>query len=271
MRLRHRLSITVAIGLIPASAEAGTRPHLLNLKEMVTADDYPAIAAKNGQEGTAIVSVRVSRDGLVESCKVKKSSGHVALDEQSCAVFRARARFEPARDNSGRAVVGVYERPMTWRLEGFAPPPLPRQAWMIRATLFLSETKILDCKAEAVGVAALPPICPPAKAESERPTEPVVGEMITISHFVPVPYDKAKIPPNAADATFVAQQISELTIEADGLVSRCVAMKFNGEADPKIDFCKVANGYRFDPLPPGSSALTATLVTTGYLKKRTIT
>ena len=262
-------AVAVLVAGYPVRAESPAV--LLNLEKMVTADDYPAIAAANGQEGTAIVSVRVGRDGLVESCKIRKSSGYVALDEQSCAVFRARARFEPARDRSGRAMASTYERPMTWRLEGTAPATLPRQAWLIRATLFVSENKILDCKAEAIGISELPPICPPAPANKEKATEPVIGEMITTSHFVPLPYDKAKIPPNASDATFVAQQISELTIDADGLVSRCVAMKFNGEVDPKADFCRVANGYRFDPTTPGSPPLTATLVTTGYVKKRTIT
>ena len=117
-------AVAVLVAGYPVRAESPAV--LLNLEKMVTADDYPAIAAANGQEGTAIVSVRVGRDGLVESCKIQKSSGYVALDEQSCAVFRARARFEPARNRAGRAMASTYERPMTWRLDPITPgsPPL---------------------------------------------------------------------------------------------------------------------------------------------------
>jgi TonB family protein len=106
VRTSVRLTSLAFVFLTAAAEPEEPRPRLLNLEELATADDYPSAAAAGGQEGTAVIEAHVDRRGLVTSCRVTSSSGHSALDEQSCALFRARERFEPARDASGRASTG---------------------------------------------------------------------------------------------------------------------------------------------------------------------
>ena len=58
--------------------------------------DYPAIAKSRDWQGKVMLRVQVSADGLSESVRVEKSSGHEMLDE--CAVDAVkRWRFIPAK------------------------------------------------------------------------------------------------------------------------------------------------------------------------------
>lgn len=46
----------------------------------------------------------VNLDGRVSDCRVTRSSGHRDLDARICALIEQRFRFDPARDDDGRAV-----------------------------------------------------------------------------------------------------------------------------------------------------------------------
>jgi len=168
-------------------------PRLLNVQELVTPDDYPRTSLVNEEQGSVTVKVKVDKNGVVTSCKVTKSSGHVALDEQTCALFRARARFDPATDRKGRARAGDFTQQITWKLADSEPiTVMPRQAWMVRSTIGLTgRGAFVNCTMETSGIAEEPKDCElmkaVAKAQAVAQASPadIAGFAITEVYSIP--------------------------------------------------------------------------------------
>jgi len=80
----------------------------------VTMNDYPSDALKQHQEGPVAFSVDVDSAGSVVACRVSQSSGASSLDSATCALLFVRARFEPARDDKGLPVAGVFASRVRW-------------------------------------------------------------------------------------------------------------------------------------------------------------
>jgi len=57
-----------------------------------------------GAAGQVVVSIRVRRDGRVDTCRVSRSSGSSAIDASTCALIEQRFRFRPARNAAGQPV-----------------------------------------------------------------------------------------------------------------------------------------------------------------------
>jgi protein TonB len=76
---------------------------------------YPTEALRKRQEGKTTLAVHVSSKGRVTTCSIAESSGSSSLDDASCAFVR-HVRFDPARDENGRAVEADTRFPMTWNL-----------------------------------------------------------------------------------------------------------------------------------------------------------
>lgn len=78
--------------------------------------DYPAEAIRNGWHGTAAFRLTIDGMGQVAQCAITASTGHAVLDEATCRLLTARARFTPARTASGVAAADSYNGRITWRL-----------------------------------------------------------------------------------------------------------------------------------------------------------
>lgn len=104
-----RMSQLAAAGLTPAAAHA-------QAKVTLTAADYPAVALRDGQQGTAVASWEVAEDGCVESCKIDRSSGSSALDAATCNVITERGRYDPAFGAQGKPVRATETAQLTWNL-----------------------------------------------------------------------------------------------------------------------------------------------------------
>jgi len=74
------------------------------LRTLFSADDYPAEAQQNGEEGTVQVALTVDVNGKVSGCTVIRSSSYASLDRATCNILQRRARFVPARDAAGRPI-----------------------------------------------------------------------------------------------------------------------------------------------------------------------
>lgn len=84
--------------------------------------DYPSSALRAGQQGMVGFLLRIAPDGGVSSCIVTTSSRASALDEETCRVMIAQARFHPARNAQGQPVEGSYRGRIDWKLpQGTAP------------------------------------------------------------------------------------------------------------------------------------------------------
>ena len=92
-----------------------------DLAALITIDDYPVSAIREGLRGVTRVRLTVDPSGRVSGCAVTQSSGHSLLDSTTCMLLRRRARFTPARDNMGQPTGAVIDSPpIRW-----APPPQP--------------------------------------------------------------------------------------------------------------------------------------------------
>jgi periplasmic protein TonB len=90
-----------------------------DLRTLFSADDYPADAQRNGEEGTVQVELAVDARGHVSGCRLLRSSGSATLDTVTCRILERRARFTPARDAAGKRVPDrAVSPPIVWRLEG---------------------------------------------------------------------------------------------------------------------------------------------------------
>lgn len=90
---------------------------LLNPSEILTPDDYPLEALKANEQGSVGVAINVDGTGRVADCAVEASSGSTALDTQTCQLILQRAKFAPARDDSGNAVSSIFHQRYRWALE----------------------------------------------------------------------------------------------------------------------------------------------------------
>jgi protein TonB len=99
--------------------ELGARSSKADLRTVFSADDYPADAQRNGEQGTVQATLAIDARGQVSGCTIVRSSGHASLDNATCDILQRRARFSPARDLSGDAIPStVTTPPVVWRLEG---------------------------------------------------------------------------------------------------------------------------------------------------------
>jgi len=85
-------------------------------------EDYPAEAARLGQEGAVALDVMADEKGKPVSCKVTKSSGHKLLDDATCPLIMARQHYEPSKDAKGRPQKLRVRQRIEWRLEKPAAP-----------------------------------------------------------------------------------------------------------------------------------------------------
>jgi protein TonB len=88
-----------------------------NLSSYVSNDDYPPSALRAEEEGTTGFRLTVGPDGRVQNCVVTSSSGSSALDNATCRIMRSRARFTPARDNTGSNTTDTVSARITWRIQ----------------------------------------------------------------------------------------------------------------------------------------------------------
>lgn len=93
----------------PARAKA-------NLASYVSDEDYPSNAVRNEEQGTTRFKLVVGSDGTVKGCSVTSSSGSSALDSTTCRLMRARAKFSPAVDTTGKPTGDVVASAIRWVL-----------------------------------------------------------------------------------------------------------------------------------------------------------
>jgi len=89
-----------------------------NLAGLISSDDYPPSALRNEEQGTVRVRLTVDASGRVTGCSVTASSGSSQLDQTTCRLLQRRARFTPARDNTGQPIGDtVNSPPIRWQIQ----------------------------------------------------------------------------------------------------------------------------------------------------------
>jgi protein TonB len=82
----------------------------------VTDSDYRTRWLREGMAGSARFTLAIDAAGKVTGCTITRSSGHAALDAATCTLVSKRARFNAARDGTGKPVAGRYDGAITWRI-----------------------------------------------------------------------------------------------------------------------------------------------------------
>lgn len=116
MRYKILLTVLLITGLFVRCAWFGggykfqveqSKPKLKQSAPLI----YPAEAKANQQEGTAILELRITEEGIVEDVVLKKSSGHALLDSTALDYGR-KLVFTPATWNHNPVAVWY-----SWRTE----------------------------------------------------------------------------------------------------------------------------------------------------------
>ena len=84
--------------------------------EWVTPNDYPSQDLREGNQGTVRFRLEIAANGRVTGCTVTQSSGFPRLDAAACARLTSRARFDPAKDESGASQPGSYASSVRWTI-----------------------------------------------------------------------------------------------------------------------------------------------------------
>jgi len=93
----------------------GARPKN-NPGRWVVDNDYRPSWLRQGLLGNASFTLVINATGRVSSCTITRSTGHSALDAATCELVTKRARFDAARDGTGRPVAGNFSGSITWNI-----------------------------------------------------------------------------------------------------------------------------------------------------------
>lgn len=80
----------------------------------VSSDDYPRKLLDDGAQGLIYFRLMIDAEGKVSSCHIQRSTRPVGFDETVCRIMTSRARFEPARDESGKPVASSWRNTFTF-------------------------------------------------------------------------------------------------------------------------------------------------------------
>jgi TonB family protein len=112
-------------------APEGAQP-LGSTSTWFTTKDYPQPAIVAHEQGTVGFQLDIDANGLPSDCHILQSSGSKLLDERTCTIMMARARFRPMtgvvkvrKGKNGKVVasapgasVAVFRHAMVWKLPG---------------------------------------------------------------------------------------------------------------------------------------------------------
>ncbi len=82
----------------------------------VTNEDYPVRAIIEEREGISGFLLTIDTKGLPTNCTITSSSGSADLDEATCQLLMARARFTPGHDAKGMPTGGTYSNRIRWQI-----------------------------------------------------------------------------------------------------------------------------------------------------------
>ncbi|HET9640545.1 MAG TPA: energy transducer TonB [Allosphingosinicella sp.] len=86
------------------------------LVSVLSDEDYPSTAIRNGEQGSVSFRLSITAAGRVSGCDILVSSGSAALDSTTCRLMATWVGFRPAEDGSGKPVADTYEGQIVWRL-----------------------------------------------------------------------------------------------------------------------------------------------------------
>jgi TonB family protein len=81
------------------------------------ANDYPALALRDSNQGRVVARIDVNAEGRAAGCTIVGSSGSRPIDTRTCEVVLRRARFTAPLDAHGRPTSVRFVALITWLIE----------------------------------------------------------------------------------------------------------------------------------------------------------
>jgi TonB family protein len=262
------MSLTLLV-LLQAAAEPAIPPQQV-ASAWFSTSDYPNAAILLGQEGVVEARLAIATDGRATDCTIARSSGSPALDTATCSALKARARFRPALDSSGRPTRGTWTQEVHWMIEGNELPVAP---WTIRLLAALDKKGtptncaiqaggalkrdefLIDCR-ELSGAFTLP-------ADLVRRYAGHEAVLVFDQQFVPEVVNSIDTPVDLTRFPLVSREVLSIGIDRLGRVGACSQTKAEGDYKPSADGCAAMRARRFKPdtkgraTPIGATATTA--------------
>ena len=84
----------------------------------LSANDYPTIALKKGEQGIVQVRLAIGADGAAQACHIQKSTRPVEFDQAVCRALMKRARFQPALGADGKPMPSYWRSGVRFEIPG---------------------------------------------------------------------------------------------------------------------------------------------------------
>lgn len=136
--------------LLPAiiTPAAEPKPTPLGPQQWVTNADYPAAAIAAREQGTVSFRLDVSAEGRVTGCTITGSSTSSILDSSTCGLMVRRARYNPARDATGKAIASTYNSRFRWVIPKAA---VPSPGMVVTAVDLAVDGQVEKCSSDSFG------------------------------------------------------------------------------------------------------------------------
>jgi hypothetical protein len=271
------ISATILALLSSSAPDSAREPAPIRpLAALVSDTDYPAAAIRREASGTVAFVLDVDAAGTPTRCAV---TGHAdpLLDQTTCDIAMARARFRPARDDRGRAVAGRFEGRIRWVLPALNETA-PFMAMRVTSIIARDAAGDLAC---SISLNAADRVSRPVEAcgflagsgaaealrQSAAPAD-------VIADYVMIPAGAASVPGAAPGASeLVYEDVARLVVTPDGNVAAC---RGSGprtiRAVPGLRGFAPAcprQGMRFDAAPAGTSPREAEIALRVYFRPAT--
>ena len=224
-----------------AAVMSSTPTPLSTLGSLVTASDYPAGAMQRGVTGHVGFRLRIDATGKPDGCVVSQSSGSTELDNATCDLMLARARFKPALGTDGEPVRGDYQARIAWAIDN-EPEAVTSEVIRVRSE-FDAAGRVVSCTAV------------PAEAAAEFGGCTLFGDPRMLGHLVGRPltglaWVETRMIKQASTGTPVADPVpagavksvlakSTVTITPTGAIGGCtndIVTQFDGRP---LDLCAI--------------------------------
>ena len=238
----------------------GKGPVFVNLGEVFNSDNYPFWALQNWDEGSVRFGLDVDSTGKPTQCRIVQPSGVPSLDQPTCDLLLAKARFLPATDRRGRPVAGSYSRVIKWVTDQIEPWRVADRSQ--RLILWVDASDKRQCRMEdSPGDDNDPRTC------ANYVDSPMVAIMLArqlaeydgsrehwelVWHhgwFVPGgPAGEGATIGSRPGETLFERTRARLTIDAAGKVTDCMPIELGSASDAEwIESCASMRKARFEP------------------------
>lgn len=225
--------------LVPifAVASAIAAQPLTDPRSWIVADDYPAWALKTEAEGTVQIALSIDATGRPDGCLVRKSSGNSDLDVLTCTLLQQRAKFSPAKAESGRAVPSQFVQKVRWAI--------PREKLIsqgLRITYGLDGNGYINgCKINEFGNHDPDLTCSPqmiaeiAQAALAKPLSAYSSVAVLLAMQVDDDTEIAILRPESGERKILAQV--RINVSPDGIITKCITDVVAHYSGQSMDLC----------------------------------